>query len=231
MISVSPKELYDFLTARGIEYLYHADTVRTACALIKQKHLVSRGYMETKGISMTEQSSDCKDKQFDVWNDIFVDVVDLHTYFPRQNLYGPVCFKLSNKFLLDKDLDNICITKDNPMYWKVGMKETDKYFSSVKEYAKEFDSNMQNKCIQKKMITIHNTKIGISFDKYLYEIILDSLENKKIYDDARQALTNIMREVDLDVEILKERKCHNRCFCNQNYSALNEKQLLRLFEK
>lgn len=103
---------------------------------------------------MTSQSSDDIDKKYDVWNDIFFDLVDLHGYFPRQNLYAPVCFKLSNEFLLD--------TKNNPIYWTNSMSEEEKYNSSVSEYIADFEKNMKNHIIQSKMFTIHNTEEHIS---------------------------------------------------------------------
>lgn len=75
--------------------------------MIDQKGLLSRGEIARRMLNMTEQTFDDIDKIYNVWNDIFFDIVDLHGYFPRQNLYGPVCFKISNEFLLDKDLPNI----------------------------------------------------------------------------------------------------------------------------
>lgn len=53
-----------------------------------------------------------------------IEVSAVHGYFPRQNLYGPVCFKLSNEFLLDKSLPNICITKDNESDFNIALLKT-----------------------------------------------------------------------------------------------------------
>ena len=174
MIEVSPKELYNFLSGRKLKYFFHANTVKTSCTLIEQKGLLSRGEIARRMLNMTEQTSDNIDKIYNVWNDIFFDIVDLHGYFPRQNLYGPVCFKISNEFLLDKDLPNICITKDNPIYWNLDMSDEEKYYMTVSEYASEFDKNMKNRTIQAKMFTIHDTSKRIPFKKYLVEVILDN---------------------------------------------------------
>lgn len=234
MIEISPKELYDFFTSKNYKYFFHANTVQTSCTLICEKGLLSRGEITRRHLPMTFQSSDEIDKKFDVWNDIFFDIIDLHTYFPRQNLYGPVCFKLSNKFLLDKNLPNICITKNNPIYWKEGMAEEEKYYSSASEYISEFENNKKNHTIQAKMFTIHNTDKRIPFKKYLEEIILDNprikINGRDVFLDAKQAILSSLNKSGFDTNILKERKCNNNCFCRKNYSEqVHVNELEKLF--
>ena len=220
MIEVSPKELYNFLSGRKIKYFFHANTVKTSCTLIEQKGLLSRGEITRRMLSMTEQTSDDIDKIYNVWNDIFFDIVDLHGYFHRQNLYGPVCFKLSNEFLLDKDLPNICITKKNPIYWKQDMSDEEKYYLTVSEYASEFDKNMKNRTIQAKMFTIHDTSKRIPFKKYLVEVILDNpavkIKGKELFPIAKEALVSAIGKAGFDMNILKVRKCIH-CYCRDNY--------------
>lgn len=234
MIEVSAEELYDFLSSRKFKYFFHANTVKTACTLIRQKGLLSRGEITAKKLPMTAQSSDDIDKQFDVWNDIFFDIVDLHGYFPRQNLYGPVCFKLSNEFLLDKYLPNICITKDNPIYWTNSMSEEEKYYSSVGEYIADFEKNMKNHTIQSKMFTIHNTEKRIPFKKYLVEIILDNpavkVNGVALFPLAKEAICSSLNESDFNIDILKTRICNN-CFCKANYfNQVSVDELEKLFK-
>lgn len=220
MIEVSPKELYNFLSRRKLKYFFHANTVKTSCTLIEQKGLLSRGEITKRKLAMTAQSSDDIDKKFNVWNDIFFDIVDLHGYFPRQNLYGPVCFKISNEFLLDKNLPNICITKDNPIYWKQDMSDEEKYYLTVSEYASEFDENMKNGTIQVKMFTIHDTSKRIPFKKYLVEVILDNtavkINGEALFPIAKEALASGLSKAGFDLNILKIRTCTN-CFCEINY--------------
>lgn len=220
MIEVSPKELYNFLSGRKLKYFFHANTVKTSCTLIEQKGLLSRGEIARRMLNMTEQTSDDIDKIYNVWNDIFFDIVDLHGYFPRQNLYGPACFKISNEFLLDKDLPNICITKDNPIYWKQDMSDEEKYYMTVSEYASEFDKNMKNRTIQAKMFTIHDTSKRIPFKKYLVEVILDNpavkIKGKELFPIAKEALVSAIGKAGFDMNILKVRKCIN-CYCRDNY--------------
>lgn len=234
MLQVSPKELYDFMSGKGYKYFFHANTVRTSCTLIHQGGLLSRGEIETRKLPMTSQTSDNLDKLFDVWNDIFLDIIDLHGYFPRQNLYGPVCFKISSEFLLDEYLPNICITKDNPIYWKQGMPDTEKYYLSVSEYVSEFDENMRNGTIQTKMFTIRNTAQCIPFKEYLAEIILDNptvkVEGVDLFSAAQKALANSLNETGININILKLRSCNN-CYCKTNYSNdFSDTELERLFK-
>lgn len=234
MIEVSAEELYDFLSSREFKYFFHANTVKTSCTLIRQKGLLSRGAMSAQKLPMTPQSSDDIDKQFDVWNDIFFDLVDLHGYFPRQNLYGPVCFKLSNEFLLDKNLPNICITKDNPIYWTNNMSEEEKYYSSISEYITDFEKSMKNHTIQSKMFTIHNTKKHIPFKKYLVAITLDNpavkVNGVALFPLAKEAINSSLSESGFNIDILKMRICNN-CFCKANYfNQVSVDELEKLFK-
>ena len=93
-------ELHNLYKQKDIHFLYHANSVATAITFIKQGGLLSRGAVESKGLYQTPQSSDAIDQVFNVWNDIFLDTIDLHGYFPRQNLYGPISFQFPIDFLL-----------------------------------------------------------------------------------------------------------------------------------
>lgn len=233
MISVNPKELHEFLKSKHFKYFFHANTVTTACTFIEEKGLVSRGRVESKDLIQTEQSSDEIDKQFNVWNDIFFDLFDLHGYFPRQNLYGPVCFVIDNDFLLDDQLPNICITKNNPIYWDEAMDVKDKYYSSVSEYINEFESNKKSRILQQKMFTIHDTKKRIPFKKYLVKILLDNPKVKigdiRLYHEAKQKLIASLEESGFSKHILETRVCSN-CYCHQNYlNQIDSEDLEKLF--
>ena len=233
MINVDPIELFQFFEQKNFKYFFHANTVTTSCTFIQKNGLYSRGAIETMGLMQTEQSSDDIDKQFGVWNDIFIDLFDLHGYFPRQNLYGPVCFVLDNSFLLDKNLPNICITKNNPIYWNNDMSDTDKYYTSVKEYADEFECNKRKKCLQQKMFTIHSTDKHIPLKKYLVQIVLDNPRVKvgevSLYNEAKKALSKALTEASYSEKILKTRECTN-CYCHGNYlNRIDVQELEKLF--
>lgn len=233
MINVDPHELYTFMNSKNIRYFFHANSVSTSCSFIEQKGLLSRRAIETRGLLQTPQSSDEIDKQYGVWNDIFLDLFDLHGYFPRQNLYGPVCFVMDNRFLLDNEIPNICITKNNPIYWNDFMLENEKYYSSVKEYVDEFEDNMRLKYIQQKMFTIHNTRKIVPFRKYLVKVIVDNPRVKigdvHLYKEAKQRLIKSLEGSGFSITLLETRTCID-CYCHDNYlNKVGVDDLERLF--
>jgi len=220
--------LFELLREKGIMYFYHSNTVATAVTFIEEGGLLARGYVEKEDLLQTKQGSDEDDKDFDVWDDVFIDVVDLHGHFPRQNLYGPVLFKFNTDFMLEDDLD-IWVTKNNPIYWNSKMKKRDKYFSSVKELEEFWDDFP----IQQKMFTVRKSGKPILFE-YLEEITLD---NPKviIHDDillrkeAMRALKKATRHFPELRKKIMMRECSN-CFCQSNYlDQVSVADLERLF--
>lgn len=215
-MKLNNKELYDLLIEKGIHHLYHANTVRTSRTYIEQGGLLSRGAVETKGLHQTRQSSDEIDKIFDVWNDVFLDTVDLHTYFNRQNYYGPVLFKLTTNFLSDMDLD-VWVTKDNPINWNKETTSENKYFSSVAELKENWDAYAR----QRKMTTIKNNAEPILFD-YVEEIIIDNPAVKNPTTDLvffNQAITDLKESSKVNPPFKNKfstRSCSG-CFCRSNY--------------
>lgn len=215
MININPKELYEFLKNNGISHLYHANTVTTSCTFIRQGGLLSRGAVESKKLLQTPQDSDTIDKKYNVWNDIFLDVLDLHKFFPRENYYGPVCFVLKSELLLDNNLPNLSITANNPIYWSEN-NDSLNYINSLEDYINNFETSCKNKIIQQKMITIHSNNWLLPFNPYLVNIILDNPYIDNFYDKAYNKLSNELINNNLNKSLLKERHCTN-CFCSKNY--------------
>lgn len=77
------RELHDLLIEKGVTHFYHANTLATSITFIENGGLLSRGDVETNGFFQTPQTSDADDVMFDVWHDVFIDIVDLHGLFPR----------------------------------------------------------------------------------------------------------------------------------------------------
>lgn len=222
-------ELHEFLIRRGIPTLYHANTVSTSITYLQQKGLLSRGGVELLGLTQTKQSSDSKDKLFNVWNDIFLDTVDLHKHFLRQNLYGPVLFKFNVDCILNKDFD-IWITKNNPIYWSENDSDEEKYFINIEELNQKWD----NIDTQKKMITIRNNKQPILFEN-LNRIVIDDpsviLKSKNIhyFNEAILSIKNVLKKDTQFKNILFKRNCNN-CYCEINYlHQVTVSDLKRLF--
>lgn len=222
-------ELHALLTEKEILTLHHANTVATSISFIGANGLLSRGGIEHNGLYQTAQSSDAIDKIFDVWNDVFIDTVDLHGYFPRQNIYGPVSFKVSIDFLLEDNYE-VWITKDNPKYWDPTMTIEDKYFVSVEELKSDWDSYERHR----KMVTIKNQLQPILFN-YLTQVVIDDprveTQGIHLFNEATKGLKQILGvNTTLKNKFLTRPTCTGSCFCRDNYlNQLPSLTLKRLF--
>lgn len=222
-------KLHALFKEKDINFLYHANTVSTSITYFQQNGLLSRGAVERLGLSQTEQSSDELDKIVNVWNDIFIDTVDLHGYFPRQNLYGPILFEFNVDLVKNEDFE-IWVTKNNPIYWNKNTSDKEKYFESVDELREKWHTVER----QRKMTTIRNNKSPILFE-YINKIIVDDPrvkiieENIHLFNEARKSIKEV---VDGNISIRNKfttRTCSN-CFCTQNYmNDVSVENLKRLF--
>lgn len=118
-MSINKTELYNFLYDNNYRYLYHANTVVTSCSFIEQGGLLSRKETENRNLNQTPQYSDEKDKILGVYNDIFVDVLNLGQHYNRINYYGPICIAMSIDMLLDENLPDVYITVNNQYTLKI----------------------------------------------------------------------------------------------------------------
>jgi hypothetical protein len=228
-VRLNNKELYDFFLSKNILALYHANTVSTSITYFEQNGLLSRGAVENNGLLQTTQNTDTSDKILNVWNDVFIDTTDLHTFFSRQNHYGPILFEFDLNLLQNENYE-IWITKDNPKYWNADYTDQQKYFQSVKE----LNDDWNKYALQKKMITIRNNSDPILF-QYVRRVIVDdprvilNPENTHLFNEA----FNKIKAVINDTHILKgkfiTRNCTN-CYCRDNYlNEVRSKDLKRLF--
>lgn len=227
-MKINNKSLHQFFTEKGITHFYHANSLATASSFIKENGLLSRGCVEGKGLFQTTQTSDEIDKKYDVWDDIFIDTVDLHGHFPRQNLYGPVLFRFNIDFLLE-DTVEIWITKNNPVYWDENTTTEEKYFQGVNEVIQRWDEFDR----QRKMVTIRKPAKPMLFES-LEAIILDdpkiSIYNEVIpFYEAKNVLDNLTKNKPELRELIFPREC-NGCFCHDNYlNQITTVQIARLF--
>lgn len=59
------------LLEKGVEEIYHANSVLTSCEFLRHGALLSRGSIEALKLRQTPQKSDLIDKRYHIWNDIF----------------------------------------------------------------------------------------------------------------------------------------------------------------
>lgn len=230
-MKLNNQELYDFFVEKDILALYHANTVGTSLNYFFNNGLMSRGLVEKMGFFQTPQSSDDIDKVLDVWNDVFIDTTDLHSYFGRENHYGPVLFEFDTELVKDETLE-IWITKNNPIYWNNHTPMEERYFQSMEEVRSLWDSIQR----QRKMITIRNSQSPILFN-FVRRVIIDDpkvsfIENEtKVY--VFNTTYNRIKPVISEIHPLKGKfmaRICGSCWCTSNY--LNQRtisELKRLF--
>lgn len=202
------------LTEKGITHLYHVNSVATASTFLENGGLLSRGAVEDYGLFQTPQETDNKDKDVDVFYDIFFDSVDIHQRIRNLNHYGPVAFVYSIDLIDTLPQGSIKITKDNPIRWNPDMTEDEKYFLSEGELRLWF-----NKGDFTQHITVRHQIGPLSFD-YLEKIIIDDpgVDDTRYFENAYRHLQDLIDEYVADVP-LEVRQCPLGCGCQEQYRS------------
>lgn len=226
---LNPKSLYEMLKEKGVEYLYHANTVLTSKTFIQNRALLSRAYVEDNNLIQTDQNSDLDDKQHGVWDDIFLDGFDLHKKYSRPNNYGPVLFVLKLELLLSQSISKILITKNNPWYWGHNDELENRYYNNIDDVKKDYLTG--RKIDARIMFTIRKPQTNIKLNKYLKfigidkpNILINFTSHKKNLGDL--VLENISETMKLNglghIPVIhrQHRRVINTCTCNLKYSYL-----------
>ena len=214
-------EVYGVLQRIGATHLYHASTVTTCSTFLEQGGLLSRAYVEQHHLDQTAQQSDQIDKQYQIWDRIFLDHVDIHDRGGKKkgpNHYGPVLFQFDAKILLTLPNDaDIRVTKKNPVNWKSDEPESDRWFRDAAELADNIRYGNFDK-----MLVIRTPRGIINFPDKVARIILDDPERnlsngKSAYCYAEQRLKRAAQigQVKLTVN---PRCCQDGCICIQKYA-------------
>lgn len=221
MTNASVKRL---LIGKGINQLYHANTVSTACTFLEQNGLLSRGTVRDLGLLQTPQETDGSDQEYDVFYDIFFDSVDIHDRSRNINYYGPVTFVFSIDLLDTLPENCIKITKDNPKYWTSEMSEEEKYFLSIEELQLGFFRGNF-----KQHITLRHQYDAIPFD-YLTCVILDDpgLYCNEYFVVARTILRELLDNYDAHIPLLI-RNCSVSCNCKLKYESYSKRYMKSRF--
>ncbi|MBR6509318.1 MAG: hypothetical protein IKT38_01780 [Clostridia bacterium] len=199
-----------------VTYLYHANTVVTALSFIKKGGLLSRQTADYYGMPQTPQGSDEIDKKFNVYNDIFFDSVDIHARAKQPNDYGPVMFVYSIDVLDSLTQFDIGITKDNPIYWRDGITDNEKYFVNHIEMLILFNKGDFNK-----HITIRDISVPLPFD-YLEEIVIENPGevHRDLLEKAKYEIENALYSTGWNVPV-RVRSCPSECKCFSQYTEFN----------
>lgn len=200
------------LNERGVNYLYHVNSVTTSCSFLKEGGLCSRSYLENKREPQTKQKSDDADKYNGVWNMIFLNFIDIHSQSKHICFYGPVSFKISIDILSKSS--KIYITRSNPMGWK---KETGwEIFntSNFELFSKTCFNNML-------MVATPNGKL--EFGDNLIELCDDNPRDDDLYHRAIQKLHKYSSVPTI------MRNCTSSCGCDSFYKNKDNYYLKKMF--
>lgn len=203
----------EMLIYKGVEYLYHVNTVVTSLTYINNGGLLSRGDVEDMGLLQSPQESDGLDKELDVFYDVFFDSVDIHERARHTNHYGVIAFEFSVDVLDKFDDCDILITKDNPIRWSSAGDYENNYFTNETDlYDYFFKGNFAQH------ITIRKPCRPIQFD-YLKTIIIETpydMENET-FNIAVESIENALIDNGYNPNLLVLRKCSSNCNCKDEY--------------
>lgn len=214
-MELKAEDVFNVLMENGVESLNHANSVITSCQFLRYGALISRGLIERKKLLQTPQMSDDIDKEYSIWNDVFVDSVDIHQRSGGANFYGPVLIKIDPLILVNEYTGNIWVTKCNPTNWRAKVYE-ERWFQSLEELKSNFIKGTFDQ-----MIVFRHCGGELPIKKYVKEILLDDPNYRKDYDAyslAYGALRFALEEGEInDVEI-KKRSCSPFCLCTEYYN-------------
>ncbi|PWK14505.1 hypothetical protein [Tumebacillus permanentifrigoris] len=231
-MQLDPKELLNLLKSLGVTYLYHANTVGTACTFLRNGGLLSRGGVASRGVFQTYQKSDDLDKEYGIWNDIFLDNFDIHQKRKIQNFYGPVLFIFHVDLLEINGLPPLCITKTNPTDWR-NIDISDRYYTSIEELR----NSPYSEGDYFRMITLRNTLSVLPFNPYLVQIFLDfphiRTGEQPTLSHAYLALMQAASTGGIDTRKIVGRYCddHCNCYTESSYGPTTKDRTIRRFFK
>lgn len=241
--NLNPKEIFQILREKKIEYLHHANTLSTSLTFIENRALLSRHYVEENRLYQTFQKSDIEDKKFDVWDYVFVDGEDLHKRYNRANKYGPILFRLNLDMLTSPSIQFIQVTKSNPMYWSEKTTTDQKFYSSLDDFNKDYLTG--RKLDSQIMFLIKSPNKEIKLNKFLHSIGVDipklivnlkSGGKMNVGDYAFESISKCLKNNGLGhIKVLKRHsEKFTFCACHRNYTylqAFDQKEFIKRFRK
>jgi hypothetical protein len=168
-MDLDSSQVYDVLVKKDVKLLFHANTIGTSKTFLENGGLLSRQYAEAKQLFQTPQKSDSKDKELGIYNDVFLDGVNVSLSVLNYNFYGPVLFGFELELLRAGILGTVRVTKMNPVHWTKSMTPDACYFNSVEELEKLYRKRNVGHHI---MLTTLNGFFPFQ-DKYLRGIQVD----------------------------------------------------------
>lgn len=211
------REVYQVFQLKGVDTLYHANTVTTSCTFLQIGGLASRHFVEAHQLLQTSQYSDADDKRLGIWKNLFADGVDIHARGSIRNNYGPVLFMLPATILLALPQGTeTLVTRKNPIHWKTTDNLADRFFMSLKDLFHGYQYGDFGK-----HLILRNQEGFLPFDGSAIRILLDDPQRPlsrgiDAYSDAVQRLKSAAEESNLVAHITK-RQCGPSCRCRSGH--------------
>jgi|SRR5882672_2565334 len=227
-MELNAAEVLKVIKRKGVGALHHANTVQTACAFLAKGRLMARGVVEEKGLPQTPQQSDVLDKKYGLWNDIFLDGIDIHERARGRCFYGPVLFVFDLEVFAQDWLASLWITRTNPQNWTDTQAVADRYFGSIQElqlgYRKgSFDFSL----------VLRHVGGVLRLKPYLTKVVVDNphygASEVQFYSQAIGALKASARLGQLGNLPIEPRVCVRNCKCKDQYREMSRKVLNHLF--
>lgn len=227
-MELNANEILEVLREKGVDALYHANTVQTSCTFLYQGHLMSRGNTDERGLAQTSQQTDKVDMKYGLWYDVFLDGVDIHDRARQRNFYGPALFVFDIELFSQDWLSSLWITKKNPQHWEETDVASDRYFSSVEDFRKNYRKGNFDK-----IFVLRHIGGVLRLKPYLKKIVLDDPKLKSggvgVYDQAFGALKASARIGGMDNLIVEPHACKDGCSCISEYQKMLEKTISKFF--
>lgn len=241
-MNFAPSDILQILKKKDFGTLYHANTVQTSCTFLGHGALISRGVVSARGWKQTYQYTDQKDQEFGIWNDIFVDVDDLHDSLDRVNFYGPVLFKIDPQALMLPGIQAVRVTRSNPSNWQSSTSDAQRYLMTLADVESALSSGGR----WNHMLVLRQADpngMPLVLGGVLNEIVVDDPEItltcsdgtqvSSPYAHAEQLLANHAQAGGLaGVRIVPRgirQPLHAHCQCTSGYAAMKASDLRKSF--
>lgn len=217
-MEIASKKVYEILSNKGVDKIYHANSVITSCQFLRKGSLLSRGTIERNKMFQTPQKTDTADKNYGIWFDLFVDSVDIHGRANRANAYGPVLFVLNSEIIKKAYTGKVWVTKLNPTKWS-GKNHEKRWFTSEKDLEDNFVYGRFDQ-----IIVFRHCGGELPISDYLEEIVLDdpglpiTPGFADFFSMAYGAVKLSITEGQMNVGV-KKRSCSAGCTCRAEYQG------------
>ncbi len=219
-MDILPKKIHETLSAKGVTHIYSANSVSTACRLLRHRCLMSQVNIDRLGIGgQSSPGVDACAEDYTRWNDVFTETVDIHRHTGSINPAGPVVFELDLEIIRNTYTGKVWVTRSNPSEWGPQTHQERKWFSSAIDLEHYFSPTSSDH-----LAVFRHCGGKLPIQGYLKRILLDDPELElrsqgvDCYSMAYGALKLAMTDGGFDVPIVR-RTCDASSESHEGYRA------------